>query len=345
MEVLAGMGITQGDLRLLKNLYWQQEAAVLINEELTGWFQIKRGVRQGCVMSPIMYNAYSEYLMREVLNEEDGFKVNGKVISSVRHDDDTALIADSEETLQRIVDRLVEKGESYGLKVNSLKTEVMVISREKVNPRVSIKIGNKELKQVENFVYLGSNISSDGRCATEIKRRIGQAKSAFNNMKELLKGDISLRLRKRLLKCYVWSVLLYGCEAWTLSTDLGKRIEAFEMWCYRRMMKVSYIDRKMNEEVLRMVNGSKELLNICRDRKMRYFGHVVRGGGILLEMLMGKIEGTRPRGRPRFEWMDDIKWWSGQFARDNRGLMAHARNRDLWREVVANPLSRGKHSD
>ena len=92
----------------------------------------------------------------------------------------------------------------------------MVVSRLKICPNIKITVGDRELKQVENFTYLGSNISNDGKCEREIKIRIGKAKTAFNNLKELLKRDVNIQLKIRFLKCYVWSVLMYGSEAWTI---------------------------------------------------------------------------------------------------------------------------------
>ena len=152
-------------------------------------------------------------------------------------------------------------------------------------------------------------MDSDGRCETKIKSRIRKAKMAFMNLKELMRGDINKTLKKRLLKCYVWSVLMYGMEAWTLSAETERQIEAFEMWCYRRMMRISYMQRKTNEEVLRLAGEKGEIIKLYKKRKLRYFGHVIRVEGRLSEILMGKIEGKRARGRQRLGWMDEIKRW------------------------------------
>ena len=173
-------------------------------------------------------------MMREVLEDNVGIKVNGEVISSLRYADDTALLACSEGDLQKVFDRLDKAGNSFGLRINTTKTKIMVLSKQKVIPTADITVGSTTLEQVNTFTYLGSLMSSDGRCEKEIRKRIVLAKQAFLNIKELMRSDVSLGLKKRMLQCYVWPVLLYGSESWSVSKTMLQRIEAFETWCYRQ---------------------------------------------------------------------------------------------------------------
>ena len=115
--------------------------------------------------------------------------------------------------------------------------------------------------KVGNNIYLSSMFTSDGRCVQVVRRRIGIAKSAFTSLEKVLKSrDIKLQLRIRVLKCYVWSTLLYGSETWTFTSDLMKQLEAIEMWFLRRMLRISYKDRVTNEEVLRRAKVDKTLM-------------------------------------------------------------------------------------
>src|SRR5215469_5929784 len=124
----------------------------------------------------------------------------------------------------------------------------MVISRAVINPRVNIRIEDNLVKQVCRFNYLGSLINEDGRCEDEISKRINKAKCAFNKMKNLLTNSkVFIETRKRFVKCYVRSFLLYGCESWTLKKTDVIRIQAAEPWFWRRLLKVSWIERISNE--------------------------------------------------------------------------------------------------
>ena len=220
MQILNNLDLDGKDLRLIQDLYWRQQAAIRIDNDLSKYVEIKRGVRQGCVLSPDLFSLYSEMIMREV-KDMDGIKVNGENITNVRCADDTALIADSEKKLQDIVYKIVTESQKLGLSLNVKKTYCMVISKRKETPRCHLKSAGVVIKQVEQFNYLGSMLTSDGRCETEIKRRIGIAKKSFKDLSNILANrKISFDTRKRILKSYVWSVLLYGCETWNISKNI-----------------------------------------------------------------------------------------------------------------------------
>jgi hypothetical protein len=139
----------------------------------------------------------------------------------------------------------------------------------------------------------------------DIKARIGMAKNAFNNKKELLCRRMSKELKKKIVKTVIWPVAFYGCETWTLRDAECKRLEAFEMWVWRRMEKLSYKDRVTNDEVLKNVGESRCLLDSIRARKRNWVGHVLRGEGLLREVMEGRMEGKRTRGRPRKGMLDE----------------------------------------
>ena len=139
----------------------------------------------------------------------------------------------------------------------------------------------------------------------EIRARIEQARSAFNRLKRLLcDARLNLDLRLRLLKCYIWSTLLYGVETWTLRTSMINKIEAFEMWTFRRILKIPWTSHTSNEEVLRRVNRERELYHIIKVRKTAYLGRVLRNDKYRYAQLIikGKIEGKRGMGRKKLSW-------------------------------------------
>ena len=172
----------------------------------------------------------------------------------------------------------------------------------------------------------------------EIKTKLAIAKSRFTQMyKVLTSRHISLELRHRLLVCYVFSVILYGCETWTLTKPLMDRIEACEMWFMRKMGNISYKQRITNEEVLRKLGTQRSLLKSIKTRKLRFFGHTKRHNTIMKDILEGKMEGRRPKGRPRAQWSDNIKQWTGRSLAVCSRL---AENREEWRRFSSQPLGR-----
>src|SRR6478609_11429270 len=181
---------------------------------------------------------------------------------------------------------------------STLKRQRLWWSRE-MGERVNITVEGQSVEQVSKFRYLGSIISEDGRCLDDVKTRIGMAKDAFKKRKELLTRSIREDLRKRLVKTLVWSVVLYGCETWTMRKEEINHLNAFEMWVWRKMGKVSWMDKRTYEQVLSFMNEKRSLVKTIWDRKKNWIGRVVRGDGLMKLMLEGRMKRKRPRGRPK----------------------------------------------
>ena len=274
---------------------------------MTSEFEIRRGVRQGCVGSPDLFNLYSEVILRALDDVDEGFVVNGVRINNIRYADDTVLLATSQEGLQQLFNTLAEESKRYGLSINAKKTKSMVISKMTPPPTCVLNQDTTTIEQVASFNYLGSMITSDGRSRGEIRRRIALAKSSFGIMRPVLTDrKLSLRIRTRLLKCYVWSTLLYGCESWTMTAETRRNIEATEMWFYRRMLRVSYMDRTTNDEVLNRVHQKRQLYCTILARQAKFLAHSMRKGSMENLVLQGRIKGRRARGRQRLTVMDNF---------------------------------------
>ncbi|KAG1687297.1 putative uncharacterized transposon-derived protein F52C9.6 [Nymphon striatum] len=229
-----------------------------------------------------------------------GIVVGGVNINNLRYADDTVLIADSAAQLQELINAVNESGKPYGMTMNVEKTKSMVISKVLPVPRISIMLETEAIKQTSSMVYLGHMVTEDGKNETEIKRRIGIAKDAFNNMANILTSrNLKTETKKRLVKCYIWSTLLYGAETWTLTKIMMTKIKAFEMWIYRRMLKISYTEHRTNEFVLRKIEAKRSLMNTIKKRKCTYFGHIMRkedglqrlllDGGLYSALLQNKL--------------------------------------------------------
>jgi hypothetical protein len=168
-----------------------------------------------------------------------------------------------------------------------------------------------ELENVENFNYFGSMLTNDATCTREIKSRTAMAKAAFNKNKTLFTSKMDLNLRKKLVKCYIWSIALYGVETWTLRKVDQKYLERFDMWCWRRMEKNIWTDRVRNEEVLHRVKEERNIVHTIKRRKANWIGHILRRNFLLKHVIKGKLEGriemTGRRGRRRKQLLDDLK--------------------------------------
>ena len=336
-EDLNKLDLHEKDLRLLTSLYWNQSACIRVDGELSKYTDIERGVRQGCVMSPDLFNYYSELILRK-LEKERGLKIGGQNITNLRYADDTVLIAESQEDLQRMLNVVVTESEGKGLSINCKKTECMVISKKKEAPKCHIKIRDNTIKQVSAFNYLGSTITDDSRSTREIKRRIALAKSAFSKLEKILRNrTLRMETRLRVLNCYIYPVLMYGSEAWSITSDMRKRLESCEMWFLRRMMRIPWTDRVTNEEVLRRAGVERKLIMEIRIRQMSFVGHIIRKDGLENLALTGKIEGKRGRGRKRMNWMTSLNAWITERGAGQREveLIQTARNRDLWHAMIA----------
>ena len=312
MKVVEKHGLDENDRRILQNLYYKQTASVQFGQEQSESFPIKRGVRQGCVLSPKLFNIYTEEIFGKNENMK-GVRIGGISINDLRFADDTLLVAESEEELQELVSQVEENSLEYGLEMNVKKTKTMVIRRnDKEDCNIKIRAGGKVLEQVKQYVYLGHLITEEGRCDKEIRRRIEIARAAFIKMKSILTSrKIKIETRKRLIRCYILSTFLYASETWTIHKDSWNKIEAFEMWLLRKMMKIPYTAHKSNLEVLKMTNSTRMLKTEITKRKIQYFGHLVRKGGLQRILLEGKMEGRRGRGRPRRAWFSDISEATG----------------------------------
>ena len=212
----------------------------------------------------------------------------------------------------------------------------MIVSRKKNPPICNIKLKEITLSQVHSFKYLGTLISSDGKGKAEIKNRIGQAKSAFQKMRNILSNkslSLYLDVRKHVLKYYIEPILLYESESWTVGKLTQRSLKATEMWFVRRMLRIPWTAKITNEECLRRIGETRKLIKNMRKRQSTFFGHVMRRGGIENILTTGKLEGTRTRGRPRETILDSLTRWHGR--KSTAELIACTRDRGMWRDMVA----------
>ena len=178
-----------------------------------------------------------------------GIKISGRNINNLRYADDITLMAESKE-LKSFLMKVKEESEKVGLKLNIQKTKIMA-SR----PITSWQIDGETVKTVADFIFWDSKITADGDCSNEIKRHLLLGRKVMTNLDSILKSrDITLPTKVRLVKAMVFPVVIYGCESWTIKKAEHQRIDAFELWCWRRLLRVPWTARRFNQSILKEVS-------------------------------------------------------------------------------------------
>ena len=246
------MGIPDHLTCLLRNLYAGQEATVRTGHGTTDWFQMGKGAHQGCIFLPCLFNLHVEYTMRNIGLEEAqaGIKIARRNINNLRYADDTTLMAESEEELKSLL-KVKEESEKVGLKLNIQKTNIMASS-----PITSWQIDGETMETAAAFIFLDSKITADGDCSHEIKRRLLLGREVMTNLDSILKSrDITLSTKIRLVKAMVFPVVMCGFESWTIKKAEHRRIDAFELWCWRRLLTVPWTARRSNQCILKEISA------------------------------------------------------------------------------------------
>ena len=215
------------------------------------------------------------------------------VSNNLRYADDTTLMAESEEELKSLLMKVKEDNEKVGLKLNIQKTKIMASG-----PITSWEINGETVKTLSDFICGGSKITADGDCSHEIKRRLLLGRKVMTNLDSILKRrDITLPTKVRLVKAIVFPVVRYGFESWSVKKAEHRRIDAFELWCWRRLLKVPWTARRSNQSILKEISPGCSLEGLMLKLKLQYFGHLMRRVDSLEKSLMlGGIGGRRRRG-------------------------------------------------
>ena len=231
-KVLQEIGIPDHLKCLLRKLYAGQKATVRTGPRTTDWFQIGKGVCQSCILSPCLFNLYAEPIMQSAGLDETqaGIKIAGRNSNNFRYTDTTLTAESKEEPL----DESEKKSEKAGLKLNIQKTKII-----SSGPITSWQIDGETMETATDFIFLGSKITADGDCGHEIKRHLLLGRKAMTKLKAYLKSrDITLPTKVHLVKAMIFPGVMYGCESWTIKKVEHRRIDAFELWCWRRLLRV-----------------------------------------------------------------------------------------------------------
>ena len=201
-----------------------------------------------------------------------GIKIAGRNINNLRYPDDTTLMVESEEELKSLLMKVKEESEKVGLKFNIQKTKIMASS-----PITSWQIHGETVETVADFIFWGSKITVDGDCSHEIKRCLLFGRKVMTNLDSILKSrDVTLLTKVLLVKAMVFPMVIYGCESWSIKKPECRRIDAFELWCWERLLRVPWTARRSNQSILKEISTGCSLEGMMLKLKLQYFGHLMR---------------------------------------------------------------------
>ena len=200
-----------------------------------------------------------------------GIKVAGRNITNFRYADDTTLTAESEEELKSLLMKVKKESEKVGLKLNIQKTEIMASG-----PITSWEIDGETVETVSDFIFLGSKITADGDCSHEVKRCLLLGRKVMTNLDSIFKSrDITLPTKVRLVKAMVFPEVMYECESCTVKKAECRRMDAFELWCWRRLLRGPWTARRSNQSILKEISPGCSLEGLMLKLKLQYFGHLM----------------------------------------------------------------------
>ena len=333
-------GINGQLLKAIQSLYSDCKSCVRIGGKTSKKFNVSCGLRQGCVLSPLLFILYMDWIV-EKCDIIDGVGIGHERISHLLFADDLVFLAESEESLQRMLERFGVECSDACMRVSTSKSEGMVVARREAQCRLNVD--GVALKQVEKFKYLGSTFASDGKWDTEINIRIGKAGAVMRELYRTIvaKRELSIRAKLAVFKAIYVPTLIYGHESWVMTERMRSQVQAAEMRFLRRVAGVRRIDRVRNSAIREELQIEPLLLKIERSQ-LRWFGHVLRmpTNRLPIRVYSAQPTGRRPRGRPRKTWRASMEGLCERLGLSPASVQAVAGDRDQRRARIACLTSR-----
>ncbi|MEE4247398.1 MAG: reverse transcriptase domain-containing protein [Kangiellaceae bacterium] len=334
-QLMRHYGVPLKITNLIKNSYTGMTCRVIHGGQMTRPFEVRTGVRQGCLLSPFLFLLAIDYVMRGTTEgKRNGIQwTPWTQLDDLDFADDLALLSHSRQQMQNKTSDLAAMSARVGLNIHPDKTKVLKINTTSTEP---VTLEDKPLEEIESFTYLGSIINQQGGTDADVKTRIGKARAAFITLRNIWKSrQITTRTKLRLFNSNVKSVLLYGAETWRTIKSTTNRIQTFINSCLRKILRIHWPETINNKDLWQRTNqlpAKQEL----RRRRWRWIGHTLRKppSNITRQALTWNPQGKRKRGRPKSTWRRDLEADTRQMGYSWRELERLAQDRGRWRTVV-----------
>ena len=338
-KLLKICGIPDKLVNMIKTMYRNSKCAVIDRIETSQWFDVKSGVKQGCVISGLLFLIVMDWIMtKTVENDNNGIRWNfATVLEDIDFADDLALLSSTKTHIQKKVDRLNKHSKVIGMKTSIKKTKLM---RYNAKDQTPVSIDGKDVEDVDSFTYLDAIVNKTGGAEQDITARVGKARSSFNKLTKVWKSSqYSMRTKTRIFNSNVLTVLLYGSETWRMTKRDEDKLDSFQHKCLRKILKIHWPMKVTNEEV-RKRTGSERLSTQIRTRRWTWIGHVLRmkPDSLPRTALNWALEG-RKRGRPRETWRRTVEEERSQMGFKTWTEAARtAIDRKRWKDTVKSPI-------
>jgi hypothetical protein len=333
-RILRHYGIPQKVVNVIQNIYQDTTCRVIHNADLSEPFTINTGVRQGCLLSPMIFSLVIDWVMKTAMDPPRGIQWTlTRKLEDLDFADDISLLSHRHEDIQTKADNLHSVAGSTGLEISITKTKNMRVNATQETP---VSINGQPVEDVDRFTYLGSIVSKTGGTDEDVRSRINKARQAFVTLKPVWNNkNLSLQTKLRVFNTNVKSVLLYGSETWRHTKALDHKLQVFTNTCLRQILRIRWPDRISNQELWQRT-GQVPIANAIKKRKWRWIGHTLRReqSSISRQALEWNPQGKRKRGRPAMTWrrtLDaELKTTKMSWGEAKRA----AQDRQRWRLVV-----------
>jgi hypothetical protein len=338
-QILLLYGVPAPIIELIKHLYTDANFRVLHSGMIGPEFGVDSGVKQGCILSPLLFNIVLDYVMRRVSQKKRGIHWNVfSRLSDLDYADDIVGMTETMGEMESFLKDLSQCAAEVGLEINVSKTKLM-----RINPPVQtrtavkvLKIGNNIVEEVDKFVYLGSVISKDGGADDDVRNRIRLASVAFGSLRHIWTSPrLSRRLKLKIFRTNVKSVLLYGCETWKVTKSLMNNLQVFINRCLRKICGIYYPKVISNSDLYQMTGQQVIAIEIGR-RKWGWIGHTLRKHetDIARQTLFWNVKGKRSVGRRKITWRTTVEKEAEQQNKKLTEVAVIARNKNLFNRFV-----------
>lgn len=333
-RILATYGIPARIRNIISGLYRNGKCRVVHRGKLGRWFTVESGVKQGCVLSPLLFLLVLDWVMRKVNAGGRGIQWTlTERLEDIDFADDLALMAQRARDMEESFRRLVKYAGQVGLQVNMIKTKLIRIN---TTAPCTLSINGVSIHETESFCYLGSILAGDGGANLDVKSRIQKARQAFISLNKIWNStQLTRNLKIRFFKSNCISVLLYGCETWKMTSEIENQIQVFVNRCLRRILRIRWPEVISNEE-LWSTTRCERMKTVIKRRKWNWIGHTIRRpvGDIAKTALDWNPQGTRKRGRPKITWRRTVVNEASAAGKEWSEVKALASNRVRWRLFV-----------